>query len=414
VKKKLLIFAETIDIDASSAGKANAGFIHSLVTTGFDVSVLHYSHKEITLPSIQPLLITESKTDINYWLSRVQRVLQRISGKNFSKSLENRFGFSFTFKNDTNSMAHAIKSVKNDFDLLITLSKGASYRTHAAALKCPKLHHKWLAYMHDPYPFHLYPPPYNWKEAGSQQKEAFFKEVSEKARYSGFPSKLLMEWMSAYFPNFLKTGIVLPHQNIRVELKVDKVPDYLDVKKFNIMHAGSLLDHRNPFPLIEGYRKFLLENAEAAEDSQLLLIGSATFHEPSLTNECRVTPSIYKSDGYIPFYEVQAIQKHTTCLIVLEAISSVSPFLPGKFPHYVKENKTIIHLGPKNSETRRLLGEAYPFSCDANDIDEISNIISKLYKLWKRNIPLNLNRPDLQYYSSITYFNNQFRTLFNE
>jgi hypothetical protein len=78
--------------------------------------------------------------------------------------------------------------MRGDFDLIITLSKAASFRTHEAVLRLPELHAKWLAYVLDPYPFHLYPSPYNWTEAGHQQKEPFFKEVSEKAAFSSFPS----------------------------------------------------------------------------------------------------------------------------------------------------------------------------------------------------------------------------------
>jgi hypothetical protein len=404
VKKKLLIFAETIDIDASSAGKANAGFIHSLVTTGFDVSVLHYSHKEITLPSIQPLLITESKTDINYWLSRVQRVLQRISGKNFSKSLENRFGFSFTFKNDTNSMAHAIKSVKNDFDLLITLSKGASYRTHAAALKCPKLHHKWLAYMHDPYPFHLYPPPYNWTEAGHRQKEAFFKAVSEKAAFSGFPSLLLQEWMGQYFPKFLKTGIILPHQDISEAKNEAQIPSYFDPAKFSLLHAGNMLGYRNPFHLIEAYSIFLEREPAAKADAQLIFLGPAEYHEPAFTQACKAVSSIYKSEGYVAFNEVYYLQQQTSVNVIIEAEAALSPFLPGKFPHCIKANKPILLLSPAKSECNRLLGEAYPYSALSSDISTIAEMLSTLYHRWKENNnSLRLDREDLN-----TYFTSQY------
>src|SRR5690606_23552801 len=128
--------------------------------------------------------------------------------------------FSFTFFNDTNSIAKLLRKEKTfKPDLVITLSKGASFRPHYALLKCPEFHEKWLAYVHDPYPFHYYPRPYNWVESGFKNKEAFFKAVSEKAAFSAFPSLLLKEWMGSYFPNFLKTGIIIPHQSVAYEIK---------------------------------------------------------------------------------------------------------------------------------------------------------------------------------------------------
>lgn len=411
MQKKILVLAETIDLDSSSAGKANMGFIQSLIRGGHRVVILHFSHKEIQVKGATTTLITERKTDVFYWLSRSQRVLQRLTGRNFSRNIENKFGFSFTFKNDANSMITAIENIASDFDLVITLSKAASFRTHAALLKLPLLHSKWLAFVHDPYPFHCYPPPYNWTEAGHLQKEGFFKEVSEKAAFSGFPSLLLKEWMSNFFPNFSETGIILPHQNLPSKPLYMALPDYFKKDAFTILHAGSLLDHRNPFFLIEGYKKFISNNPEAAKKSQLLLIGAATAHEPSLTELCDSVPAIYKSKGYLPYKEVQVLQKNTSCLLILEAVSIISPFLPGKFPHYVQENKPIIHLGPEKSETRRLLGDDYRYSCAADDVVKIADIYNKLFIEWQSDKVLDLNRPDLQEYCSNGYFINQLNAV---
>lgn len=406
--KKIVILAETIDVDSSSAGKANMGFIHSLIKEGFKISVFHFSHKEVSIPEVAVTLIKENKTDIHYFLSRGQRVLQRITKKNFSRPLENRFGFSFTFKNDATSMAQALKGKAENADLIITLSKAASFRTHAALLKLPEFHKKWLAYVHDPYPFHFYPSPYNWKESGHQQKEDFFREVSIKAAYSGFPSALLMEWMGGFFPNFLKTGMVLPHQNILQNEAVAKPPLYLESNKFTLMHAGTLLDHRNPFPLLKAFELFLKNNPSAVEKIQLLLIGASGSHEPEFTIICDSIKAVYKSESYIPFVEVQSLQHHVSALLILEAVSDFSPFLPGKFPHYVNANKPILHLGPKNSETRRLLGEVYPYSCEADNVIGIASCIEKMYKQWKNNPKdFKLNRPDLEAYISSSFLAKQ-------
>ena len=112
------------------------------------------------------------------------------------------------------------------------MSKGASFRPHYAVLQLPQFHDKWMAYVHDPYPMHCYPRPYDWVETSYKQKEKFFKLVSEKARYSAFPSQLLKEWMGSYFPNFLRTGIIIPHQNADYKINDVVLPDYFDNTKF--------------------------------------------------------------------------------------------------------------------------------------------------------------------------------------
>ena len=106
-------------------------------------------------------------------------------------------------------------------------------------------------------------------------------------------------------------------------------------------------------------------------------------------------PNIVIKD-YIEYNRVQTIEKEAAVNIILEAISEISPFLPGKFPNCVKVNKPILVLGPYYSEVKRLLGNDYPYWSEANDIQNIEDKITQLYIKWKAN-PENfhLNRNDL-------------------
>lgn len=402
--QKILVVAETIDVDASSAGKANIGFVHSLRDSNFKVHVLHYSHKEIKIEGVSVSLIPTVKKDSNYLLSRSQRVLQRITKRNFSRALENRFGVSFTFKSDAFSIAKAIKKITFQPDLIITLSKGASYRTHAALLQLPSLHHIWLAYVHDPYPFHLYPPPYNWQEAGHTQKEAFFRKVSQKAAFSGFPSLKLKEWMGQFFPNFLKTGSILPHQQIAETPEMLEEIPYFDANKCTLLHAGNLLGYRDPFPVLEAYQLFLNENPTAAQHSNLIFLGPASYHEPEFSKKCKAIKSVIKSEGYVAFDEVFTLQQKVTANIIIEADATISPFLPGKFPHCIQSKKPIFLIGTANSESKRLLGNDYPYFAKATDIEGIKAVFANLYHIWNVDKQkLRLDRKDLEDYFTSDY-----------
>tara|TARA_R110002020_G_scaffold188328_5_gene387065 strand:+ start:197 stop:1456 length:1260 start_codon:yes stop_codon:yes gene_type:complete len=398
-KNRVLVLAETIDLDSSSAGKARNAFIQSLVSSAFFVKVFHYSHKKVQINGVVPILISENKKDVFYVLSRAQRILQRLSGYNFSKLLENKFGFSFTFTNDVNSIVSVLrKEEPADYDLIITLSKGASYRTHAALLKLPQWHGKWLAYVHDPYPFHWYPKPYNWQEAGAKHKEFFFNEVANKARWLGYPSQKLAEWMGKFNRRFMEKAVILPHQSSNL-LQIKKVPSFFEFEKFTVVHAGNLLKQRNPFPLIEAWQLFLNRSTDAKRKSQLLLLGPASYHESGLSERCCQIESIYRSDGYVNYAEVRAIERDASVNIVLEAKAKISPFLPAKFPGLIEANRLILHLGPHKSEVRRLLGGDYKYATEADNVEEIAKHFSLLFKLWK-NSPkeLELNRKDLEDY----------------
>ena len=397
---KLLILSETIDVASSSAGKANHAFIKALLSTGFELTVYHYSYTEINLPGVEPILIQERKTDLNYWLSRGQRVLQRIFQRNFSKSLENRFGFSFTFFNDVNSMVSALKPLRvSDHDIVLTLSKGASYRTHAALLKLPQWHTQWLAYIHDPYPFHWYPKPYDWVQPGSVQKEAFFKKVAQKAKWLGYPSQCLQDWMGTFDANFKTKGIVLPHQAIEAVFEEITFPEFFDPDHFNVLHAGNLLKQRDPFPLIQAWNLFLAQRPEAKAQAKLLLIGPGVYHEPELSKICNETASIYRFSGSMDYEQVRLLEQHSAVNIVLEATAEVSPFLPAKFPNLVQANRPVLHLGPKHSEVRQLLGENYPFVAEADDVKLIVFRLKELYDQWKNHTVFNLDVKLHSYFS---------------
>jgi hypothetical protein len=401
--QKIIIISESIDVnDGSSCTKCNVGLIENLKECGFEVTVFHYTRKNIILSGIDCYEIKEKKLNLVYLLSRIQRILSRRFNIHLNKFLENIFGFSFTFFNDVNSIKSIISKVVGlKPDLVVTLSKGTSFRPHYALLSFPILHQKWLANIHDPFPFHFNPRPYNWVEPGYKKKELFFSSLSEKAQYSSFPSKLLKEWMGSYFPNFLNTGIILPHQNSDYNLQNNELPNYFESSKFNLLHAGNLLKQRSPVGLIEGFLLFLKKNPLAITNSKLILIGPADFHNEILTEYSKNNSELYIHNGYVPFDLVYNLQKNVSVNIILESKAEISPFLPGKFPHCIEANKIILSLSPFYSETKRLLGVNYEYWSEVDDVPKIASLIGRLYDQWLID-PQNilLNRPDLLDYLS--------------
>ena len=401
---KILIVVDSINIEDSSGSKANVALITNLVAAGFDILVYHYTQKFIMLEGISCYAIPEIKYSPLYFLSRMQRIISRNFKVNPAPFLEQLFGFSFTFYNDTRSITAALKQQKFQPDLVLTLSKGGSFRPHYSVLQLPELHDKWMAFVHDPYPAHYYPRPYNWVESSHKAREAFFSAVSTKAKYSAFPSLLLHEWMSSYFPDFIKTGVVIPHQNAQYVVQDTSFPSFFDVSKFNVMHAGNLMRQRSPEGLIAGFELFLLHNPEALKESRLLLLGPASYHAELLEKHQKICPELYFYNGMIPFDTVYFLQQNVSVNVILESKAEISPFLPAKFPHCVEANKPILALAPYYSETKRLLGPDYPYWSEVDDVPRIAALLGELYLLWKQNPKqLLLNRSDLAEYLSVSY-----------
>lgn len=403
--KKILVALDSIDVNDSSGSKTNVAFIESFIKAGYQVTVLHYTQKKIELPGINCISVKEKKLTVNFLLSRLHRLLYRWFKLDIGKYVDTLFGFSFGFFNDVYSLSTALKKYDpDDFDMLWTFGKGTSFRAHAAVLNNPIWFSKWYAYVHDPYPRHLYPRPYNFVEYGFKKKRYFFREITINAFRMVFPSLLLKEWMQSYYLYVEGKSLIIPHQIYTPINKENNLPSYFDATKFNVLHSGNLLDLRDPKPIIEAFEKFLVEVPQAKKDAMLLFIGVNSIFQNYLSQKQHKIPQLYVSDGYVNFKEVFSMQQQATINIILEAKSEISPFLPGKFPHCVAANKPILVVGPYYSECKRLLGKDYPYTFDFNEIEGISNSFKNLYYNWvEEKGNLCLNRPDLDFYLSSDY-----------
>lgn len=405
--KKIVIVVDSIDVNDSSGSKVNVAMIQNLATLGFLVTVYHYSFKNIQIENVNCVYINENRFSINFFLSRIVRKIQLYFNLNVNKYLENWFGFSFTFFNDISSIKKALLKCDINPDLVITLSKAASFRPHYAMLSIEKWHSIWMAYVHDPFPFHCYPEPYNWNMPGYKQKEVFFKEVVKKAKYLSTPSKSLGIWMNQFFENFVDKNIVIPHQNYSKNSTNNFKPTIsLDNNYCNFLHLGALFNQRNP--------KFLLEAISEINEEfsnlpmKFYFIGETEYHTDLFENyKNRLKEKLIFINRSIPFIEALQLQNNANVNLIIEADANCSPFLPGKFPHCLKKNIPIFHIGPDNSECVELLGKDYPYHATSIDKEKMKGIIIEFMNLWKENKYIPFERNDLLNYFSIDHLKKQ-------
>ena len=403
--KKILIVVESLDSNHSSGIKGRIALINNLKECGYQLKVYHYSRIDIAIPDIESISIPEKRRNIFYILSRLQRLFTRITKKNINPFVESILGFSFTFFSDVYSIKKALKK-EIDFnpDWVLTLSYASSFRPHRALLSIPKWHKKWLAYVHDPYPMHSYPRPYDWVEPGHQYKRKFFLEIVEKSKFIVYPSKLLADWMESYYPKQKGKEIIIPHQISKKEIESVELPTFFESTKFNILHAGSLMSARKPYGLINAFELFLKEIPEAKIDANLIFVGKNTVFENYMLKKQIELPQLIVSD-YLPFQKVYTMQKTASVNVIIEAKGSISPFLPGKMPHIISVEKPILLLGPIYSESKRLLSVNFDNWSEIDDEGKIKEIIIKLYKNWKGDI-IDYDYSFVKEYLSLGYLKN--------
>ncbi|MBZ9632361.1 UDP-glycosyltransferase [Salegentibacter sp. LM13S] len=412
IQKKILIVVESIDIEDSSGSKANVALIQNLYKAGFEILVYHYTRKEIQIDDIQCISIRENRRSFLFFLSRIERQIRYKTGWKFNKYIEQLFGFSFTLFNDRNSIVTGLKKLENfEPDLVLTLSKGGSFRPHHALLKIPEYHARWMAYIHDPYPFAYFPRPYDYVEPGHQQKRNFMSAVGMKAKFVAYPSELLAEWMESYYQSMEGKKIIIPHQILdKIEDEIEELPDFFDPEKFNILHAGTLLWGRSPMGLVKGFLKFLEWYPEAKRIAMLFFIGGKNYYTEELEKISSNYPEIFISKDYLPFAITQALQAQSSVNVILEAKGPISPFLPGKFPHCIQAGKPILLLGPYYSESKRLLGDHYKYHAEIDEVEKISKLIAVLYENWKLDPNSKIMWDDLSKYLSSANFTSTLKT----
>lgn len=379
----ILIIADTISTQ-SSGGKTSVALVQGFVEQGYQVKVLHYSRRELHLENVLLVNIPEKKNTGSYLKAKAQILFQRLTGHNINHWVESRKGFSYTHDYDVISIKAAINNESpKDYDYILALSYASSFRAHKAILQLPKWHDRFLAYIHDPYPMHSYPRPYDWVEPGHQYKRDFFVALYSAAHRILYPSKMLGEWMESYYPTGKNKAVVIPHI-IDASLKDTGVyPSYFDPDLFNILHAGSLMSARNPMTLVDAFIQFIQEVPEAQIDARLVIVAGDSIYYKEIKEISHDHPQLVISPGKESFESSYNMQQQAAVNVVLEAKGPSSPFLPGKVPHCVAANKPILLLGPFYSETRRLLGFDYHYWCEIDDVEKIKAHIKSLYLDWK-------------------------------
>jgi hypothetical protein len=105
------------------------------------------------------------------------------------------------------------------------------------------LHDKWMAYIHDPFPFHYYPRPYNWVEPGYDRKNFFSGSYHKK--HTAFPSPIIKRMDEQLFFLTLLTQALLSRIKFKIRFQNTSFSIFFDISKFNLLHAGNLMKQRS-------------------------------------------------------------------------------------------------------------------------------------------------------------------------
>jgi hypothetical protein len=224
----------------------------------------------------------------------------------------------------------------------------------------------------------------------SYWQERLHRGIVGSADALTFPSRRLLEWVcSGELGVYREKGWVLPH--LAMEIRMDErmlargeVPPALSDSTFSIVHTGSLLRHRPPWVLLEGFRAFLEEGSEQRESARLVFLGNV--HD-SLRQSSRwadmMEKNIVLSTERVDYLLAQECMRRATVAVVLEADAAESPFFPAKLADYLWLGKPILALSPAKSVVADILGEEYEFRVSPRDAEGVSKALKVLWRYWK-------------------------------
>jgi len=401
--KKLLVIAECINKDSTSEGIGTCSFLNALAEGNYQIDCVFFQYvqhelEEHTHISERVNLIKIRNTWVDHLIQWARPVRNRLNKHLGYDLLRNRR--SFRFKKVLNKLLN-----DKEYHLIFVRTIASSLASHKAVLELSKMRDfNWIVNFNDPAPSSMMPYPYNLKLQSFSRKnrrdEILVRNIVKAASGIASPSLLLTE----RFLNFTAINkdperlFRFPHVYENLQTTAGK--SFLNPSKFNLVHAGSLLEERTPRYLLMAIDELAEEDSLFRDRSKLTFFGSLHQSHQKDFDSFSHREILDLHNNRIPHQDALNVLRDSDILIILEAISDDSPFMPSKLAEFIGMDKCILALSPPLSETRRILGSDYEFQTEADNVQQIKELIKYLFKEWENKRSLTLNSPLLQKYVS--------------
>lgn len=414
--KKILVIAECINKNKTSQGIGTTSFLNALAHGAFQIDCCYYEH-------VQHEIYDTSHINKNINLIKIRNTpLDQII--QFLRPLRNLsikyFGVNLLRKRRIARFKKVLKPIlkRKKYDIVFVRTIAGSIASHVAILELSKtISFNWVANFNDPVPITMMPYPYfdgNIKFPKSVIKdENLVKDIVRKCDGITSPSVKLTKLFLSFAG--IKPGEKRVYRFPHIFVEQNTVtPSFLDTSKFNLVHPGSLLKPRNPEFLLKAYQKLIKKHPDIKNNIGLTFFGNIHNSHNAIFDSFEFPELLHIKNTRLPHDEALGVLQESDVLIILEAVSEESPFMPGKLAEFIGLEKMILALSPLKSETRRILGEGYPYQSKANDIDDIYNHLNKLYNKWSSNQSLKLEDTVLKKYVSYIHVIEEMNKIIND
>lgn len=256
--------------------------------------------------------------------------------------------------------------VLQTFNADIVLTCGQPMSTHITGLKLKKRfpHIRWLAHFSDPWIDNLYNDYNTWTRfVNKYYQNAVFRNANTLI----FTSTETISLVTQSYPQEIKfKSLYLPNafnQDLYIQKEIEPQKQTL----FKIRYIGNFYGNRQPNCLFEALRRI---PKNFLETIQIELIGSFTTSVNDLILKYNLEKTVF-TRASIPYLDSLRLLQQSDLLLIIDAPTDISPFLPSKLVDYIGANKPIFGITPFGT-SQQLIEEMGFLVANPNTPDEIA------------------------------------------
>lgn len=254
-------------------------------------------------------------------------------------------------------------------DVIVTFGQPMS--SHIAGLKLKEKYPylKWIAHFSDPWVDNLFNDYNLWlRFMNMHYQDAVFNKADKLIFTSQETINLVMH---GYLLEVKNKTLCFPHvfnKNFYVSKKKRTEKDFLYLR-----YLGNFYGSRQPECLLRALR----ELPKALLDViRVELIGSSTIIVNDLIKKYELERAVFTKPA-VSYLDSLSLMQESDLLLIIDAPTKISPFLPSKLIDYIGANRPIFGITPSGT-SQKLIEEMGFLTADPNNHEEIAKKLSEM------------------------------------
>lgn len=297
--------------------------------------------------------------------SSLTKFIERSKGSRIKKEFLPDFQYLWHFD--------VLKKTQSFINLLQTntiVTFGQPMSTHIAGLKLKKKypHIKWLAHFSDPWVDNIFNNYNRWTRLLNKHYQDRVFNVADKLI---FTSQETVDLVTRDYPDEVRAkSICIPHI---FNQDLYSHQDHSKNEKTTIRYVGNFYGSRQPDSLLKALQQL---SHEQRKQLRIEFIGSSTPSLKEMIQVCGLEDIVFIQPS-VSYIDSLKLMCTADILLIINAPTENSPFLPSKLVDYISANKPIFGITPSGT-SQKLIEEMGFLVADPRDTLEIADKLMRM------------------------------------